>query len=257
MDVKQDYFFSNVQAYIEQIVTATSEKEIITVCSDIAESIETSYFSHGLMWADDFHHVKFKVISNYDKKWLDEYDNQGYYAVDPRFKECMTSITPVFWNTEKCYLDTLKPEAKRMMENAHEHNISCGVTVPVFSSQNVKGAFSFGLTLNSSLQKQEKQLELISPFVNYLGVYVHQAMIKILELEESDSKVLLSQREKDCLSWAADGKKMGEIALLLYISESTVKYHLKNAMKKLNAKNTTQALSISILKGYIEPVLRR
>ena len=253
---KQNVLFLHVQRYIEKIVTATSEKEIIKICSDIAGSLETSYFSHGLMWADDFHHAKFKIISNYDQNWLEEYDNQGYYLVDPRARKCMTSMIPVFWDTNKSYLEKLNSDAKEMMENAHEHNVCSGVTAPIFSYQNVKGAFSFGLTSDSYLQKQKKQLEYISPLTNYLGVFVHQAMMKILKLEINNNNELLSEREKDCLSWAADGKTISEIASSLCLSESTIKYHFRNAMEKLGARNTIQALSIAILKGYIQPILR-
>jgi DNA-binding CsgD family transcriptional regulator len=253
--LKQQYLFTTVQKQIGQIAIAKSEDKLVKICSEIASNLEVSYFSHGLMWADDFHHPKFKIISNYKKGWLEEYDERSYYSIDPRARECMTSLTPVFWNTEKPYMDQLQPDAKEMMENAHEHNVYSGVTAPIFSFKDVKGAFSFGLTSSSCLRKQKKQLELISPFANYLGVFVHQAMMKILKIEETNSNILLSEREKDCLCWAADGKTTSEIASFLCLSESTIKYHFRNAMEKLGAKNTTQALSIAILKGYIQPIL--
>lgn len=254
--LQQSEIFSNAQRHIEQIVTAKTEQQIISSCTQIAESLEMSYFSHGMMWADDFHHINFKIISNYGRDWLEEYDNQDYYQVDPRARECMTSLVPVFWNTEKPYLEKLDPDAREMMENAHEHRVGSGVTAPVFSFQDAKGAFSFGLISTAGLAKQKKQLELISPLVNYLGVFVHQALMTLLKLENNNHNVLLSEREKDCLSWAADGKTISEIASLLFLSESTVKYHLRHAMEKLGATNTSQALSIAILKGYIQPILK-
>ncbi len=255
MTSKQSGLFTLVQEHIAQIISVKSEKELIKICSSISAGLETSYFSHGMMWADDFHHSKFKIISNYNHEWLEEYDNRGYYLVDPRAHACMTSMTPIFWNTEKPYLDKLAKDAKRMMENAHEHKVCSGVSAPIFSFQDAKGAFSLGLSSHGSLSEQEKHLELISPFVNYLGVFVHQAMMKFLKLEKSNATILLSEREKDCLCWAADGKTANEIASLLYLSESTVKYHFRHAMQKLGAKNTSQALSIAILKGYIHPKL--
>jgi len=252
---KQQHLFTVIQPFIEQICRVKTEVELVKICTEITNELELSYFSHGLMWADDFHHPHFKIISNYEKKWLDEYDNCNYYQIDPRAKACMKSMMPVFWNTEKPYLDTLPTEAREMMENAHEHQVGSGVTAPIFSSQNSKGAFGFGLKSDSILKNQEGKLELISPFVNYLGVFVHQAIISLLKLETNDNTILLSEREKDCLCWAADGKTTSEIASSLYLSESTIKYHFKNAMVKLNARNTSQALSIAITKGYIQPIL--
>lgn len=80
-------------------------------------------------------------------------------------------------------------------------------------------------------------------------------MIKIIKPEENDKKDPLTNREKDCLCWLADGKTASQTAYKLFISESTVKFHCKNSMKKLGAKNTAQALTIAILRGYINPVL--
>jgi len=41
----------------------------------------------------------------------------------------------------------------------------------------------------------------------------------------------LSAREQSCLSWTARGKSSWEIGRILSISENTVIYHIKNAMK--------------------------
>ncbi len=65
----------------------------------------------------------------------------------------------------------------------------------------------------------------------------------------------LTAREQDCLCRAAEGKAIPEIALSLNISENTVKYHFKNILKKLGAKNKVHATALAMSKGYIEPVL--
>ncbi len=254
---KQNVYYRELQTYITRIVAANTENELIRCCTEIAESIGVSYFSHGLMWLDDFHKPKFKIISNYRQDWLAEYDEKNYYQVDPRARQCMHSITPVYWDTEKPFLDKLAPDAREMMENAHEHQVYSGVTAAIFAYHDIKGAFTFGYTTGSglSLSKKRQHLTLISPLLNSLGVFVHQAMIRCLKLESNPLNDALSEREKDCLSWVAEGKTMSEIASSLCLSESTIKYHLKNAMHKLDAKNTSQALSIAILKGYIQPAL--
>ncbi len=253
---KQNGCYLQLQTYIAQIIAANTERELIQCCTDIADSIGVSYFSHGLMWLDGFHQPKFKIISNYKQDWLAEYDELNYYQVDPRAKQCMHSITPVYWDTEKPFLDKLEPGAREMMENAHEHQVYSGVTAPIFGYQDIKGAFSFGYMTGSSLSKQRQHLTLISPLLNSLGVFVHQAVIRCLKLDTDPLNDALTEREKDCLSWVADGKTMSEIASSLCLSESTIKYHLKHAMIKLDARNTAQALSIAILKGYIQPVLK-
>jgi LuxR family transcriptional activator of conjugal transfer of Ti plasmids len=61
----------------------------------------------------------------------------------------------------------------------------------------------------------------------------------------------LSEREKVCLLWTARGKSSWEIGRILGISENTVIFHIKNAMKKLGTKNRTLAAVKAIQLGFI------
>ena len=65
----------------------------------------------------------------------------------------------------------------------------------------------------------------------------------------------LSDREKACLSWAAAGKSSWEIGRILCISENTVIFHIKNAMRKLGANSRTLAAFKAVELGLIEPAV--
>jgi DNA-binding CsgD family transcriptional regulator len=66
----------------------------------------------------------------------------------------------------------------------------------------------------------------------------------------------LSDREKACLSWTAAGKSSWEISRILSISENTVVFHIKNAMRKLGVTNRTLAAVKAIELGLIEPAAK-
>ena len=51
----------------------------------------------------------------------------------------------------------------------------------------------------------------------------------------------LTPREEDILTWIARGKTRAEIAVILTLSEDSVKTYTERARRKLNAVNTTQA----------------
>ena len=53
----------------------------------------------------------------------------------------------------------------------------------------------------------------------------------------------LSDRERDCLAFMADGRRDKDIADLLGITETTVRFHIDNARRKLGAKNRAQAVA--------------
>ena len=59
----------------------------------------------------------------------------------------------------------------------------------------------------------------------------------------------LTRREMEVLYWIKEGKSTWESAQILEITERTVKYHLKNIFRKLNANNRTQAVSRAIEHG--------
>ena len=53
------------------------------------------------------------------------------------------------------------------------------------------------------------------------------------------------------LTWTAEGKTTWETAQIVSLSESTVNFHLRRAMKKLNAANKCNAAAIAISRGLI------
>jgi DNA-binding NarL/FixJ family response regulator len=70
-------------------------------------------------------------------------------------------------------------------------------------------------------------------------------------LAEHYSDEALSQREIEVLKHVADGNRNREIAERLFISEETVKVHIKHIMEKLGASDRTQAVAIAVRRGII------
>jgi DNA-binding NarL/FixJ family response regulator len=61
----------------------------------------------------------------------------------------------------------------------------------------------------------------------------------------------LTEREVDVLRHLAGGNRNRDIAELLFISEETVKVHVKHLMDKLGASDRTQAVAIAVRRGII------
>ncbi len=62
----------------------------------------------------------------------------------------------------------------------------------------------------------------------------------------------ISVRERECLTWAANGKTSWEISQILGVTESTIIYHLRNATRKLNAANRLHAVAKALQASIIE-----
>lgn len=63
--------------------------------------------------------------------------------------------------------------------------------------------------------------------------------------------VSFSKREKQVLELLAGGKTNRDIGTALFISESTVKFHVHAILNKLDATNRTEAVSIAVHHGII------
>lgn len=72
------------------------------------------------------------------------------------------------------------------------------------------------------------------------------------QLLEHMSDEVLTEREVEVLREVADGNRNREIAARLFISEETVKVHIKHIMEKLGAADRTQAVAIGLRRGIIQ-----
>jgi DNA-binding NarL/FixJ family response regulator len=71
-------------------------------------------------------------------------------------------------------------------------------------------------------------------------------------LAEHLSDESLTGREVDVLRHIAGGNRNRDIAERLFISEETVKVHVKHIMEKLGASDRTQAVAIAVRRGIIQ-----
>ena len=71
-------------------------------------------------------------------------------------------------------------------------------------------------------------------------------------LAEHLSDESLTTREIDVLRHVAGGNRNRDIAERLFISEETVKVHVKHIMEKLGASDRTQAVAIAVRRGIIQ-----
>jgi len=72
------------------------------------------------------------------------------------------------------------------------------------------------------------------------------------KLAESMSSEPLTGRELDVLNLLADGKSNKEIGSHLYITETTVKSHLRSIFSKLNVLSRTEAIRTASRRGLVQ-----
>ncbi len=71
------------------------------------------------------------------------------------------------------------------------------------------------------------------------------------QLAEHMSDEALTVREIEVLAQIAEGNRNRDIGEKLFITEETVKVHIKHIMEKLGASDRTQAVAIAVRRGII------
>jgi DNA-binding CsgD family transcriptional regulator len=66
------------------------------------------------------------------------------------------------------------------------------------------------------------------------------------ELQRWSSALNLSPREREVLHWLAEGKRDGEIAVILGIAPRTVTTHVERVLAKLGVRNRTAAATLGV-----------
>jgi len=74
----------------------------------------------------------------------------------------------------------------------------------------------------------------------------------VAHLAEHLGDETLSKREIEVLQKVSGGNRNSDIAALLFISEETVKGHIKHIMEKLGASDRTEAVAIGVRRGIIQ-----
>jgi two-component system NarL family response regulator len=80
--------------------------------------------------------------------------------------------------------------------------------------------------------------------------YIAPALVAKLASQVSGER--LTQRELQILESMAEGSSNKTIASTLFISEGTVKSHVKSILEKLGAQSRTEAVSIAAKRGLIK-----
>ena len=71
------------------------------------------------------------------------------------------------------------------------------------------------------------------------------------QLADSPPDYPISERERECLGWVAEGKTTMDIAMILGVSSNTINSYLAHVIQKLSARNRAMAIAVAIRSGII------
>jgi len=238
---------------IDTVSRAETVDALHSICSRLCEDYGFERFIYGARIPTSFVKPYFIFISGYPKEWRDHYTANNYMVVDPTVGYCSKNITPLLWDgTATLDREGETSEVRRFMSEARDFGITRGVSFPVHTAQ---GDFAMlSLASNDAKRVTEPRIQRVLPLGQLFTAYLHEAVRRVFDSDVLPlAKVDLTNRERQCLLWATEGKTTWETSQILNISERTVIFHLKNVQEKLGVNNRQQAVARAVSLGIIEP----
>lgn len=179
---------------------------------------------------------------SYPAEWLNLYRKHELHKLDPIVLENFSNYRLQYW-TDTYQKHGVDKEFRHLSEG---FGLRGGYASGVVNRSKTQGCL---LSLAGNLKNHPRN----SYILNNLSPHLHNAFGNLLS-EQSRPKSLLqiSLREKQVLDWVSHGKTTWDISVILSISERTVKFHIDNVMKKLDAVSRTHAVAIALTEGLLD-----
>jgi LuxR family quorum sensing-dependent transcriptional regulator len=176
------------------------------------------------------------------QEWLDRFVERRLHRYDPALRHCQNTVSPFIWN-DAPFDREQEPKYQELVDLTKDFGIEDGLMVPISNANGTIGNFWAGGC-------KVRNLEKFSPILSLIG---HYAFHHLEQLRPGPKalKVRLTDREREVLKWAANGKTAWEIGAILALSKRTVEGHFTEACKKLGAVNKVQAVSLALSQGLI------
>lgn len=192
-------------------------------------------------------------LQEYPDGWEDIYVSNNFQSIDPFFLAAQNERLPFIWNDyvgalEKSQNDIARPQ-REMLEEASVFGIGNGISVPILIPGTFKGCVSV-TGANPEISDPVKHS------IHLLGMYFYEACRRINKRALRDwpgkEQRALTVKELEVLKWTGAGMTAEEISDLQGVSVNTIRFHLKNSKRKLEANTIAHAVVNAHLSGQLD-----
>ncbi|MCP1437821.1 LuxR family quorum-sensing system transcriptional regulator ExpR [Erwinia persicina] len=200
----------------------------------------------------------FSIISN-RPEWFQVYVENNFQFIDPVLITALYRVSPFSWDENIMLNKGVK--VPKLFDMARNHNIINGYTFVLHDHNNNLVVLSIMLdehcddNIEEVIQTNKSKLQMLLINAHEKLTELYQEQARKTDFDEMNTREIFSKRENEIIYWASVGKSYQEIALILGIKLTTVKYHIGNAVKKLGVTNMKHAIRLSIELQLIRPVL--
>jgi LuxR family quorum-sensing system transcriptional regulator CciR len=236
--------FDRVQAFVADVQELRSEEDLAGALGDVAHDFGFRFFALT-------HHLDIRRASggirlhNYPDGWADWFDDQGLGDADPVHRASNLTSIGFAWS-ELDAMIPLTPRDQEILDLARRQGIGDGFTVPAHVPGEAHGSCSFAAETGRPLPREHL------PLVQLVGSFAFEAARRMRRgPARPGSRPRLTNRQRECVIWAARGKSDWEIAQILDVSQETVIQHLKQARERYGVGKRTVLAIHALFDGTI------
>lgn len=195
-------------------------------------------------------------ISNYPQAWQEEYLANNYHQRDPVVLSGLKRTSPFCWD------ENITFRLSEIFMQSRAYNIVNGVTFVLHDHLNNVAMLS--LVTDNTVEPSE-QLRMHSASLQMVLIDISEQTHRLLAMplthlsvgpaQPHCNRLAFTSREYEVLYWAGMGKTYENIAIILGITERTVKFHMANLVRKMGVRNARQAIRLGVELKLITPAL--
>ena len=243
--------FDRVDAFVRDIRELDSEGELAEALGEISCDLGFRFFALT-------HHLDVRRssaairIHNYPPGWEEWFDEQSLGGSDPVHRASNITSVGFAWSKLPEMISLTKHD-RQVLDLARGEGIGEGFTVPAHVPGEAHGSCSFACAVGDPFAEQHLAL------LQLVGAFAFEAARRMRRRHFAAGPVALTDRQRECVMWAARGKSDWEIARILGISEETVGEHLRHARERYGVGKRTLVAIHALFDGTIGflDVLRR
>mgnify|MGYP006288767683 CR=1 FL=1 len=231
---------------VDRIESTENQVEFKRVLRDAMDRYDLKSLAFMGFNISNFHKSEPELLVTYSNEWVTHYRSKEYFDIDPVVHQGLRSIIPVDWAS----FDRSHPRVKKLFSESRDAGLgNQGLSIRVRGRNGDMSLFS--LTCETPSREWDKMKRSFLRDFQTLAVYFHQSVKR--SFAKNTSEFMLTPRELECIYWAACGKTSDETASIIGISRRGVRFHIENAIFKLNATNVSHAVAKAVQFQIINP----
>lgn len=246
--------FERVECFVQDVGKANHAGDLAGLLDQACRDMGFDYFALTEHADPGLAGEPFIRVANYPDQWVDYFDRRQLGTSDPVHRASGLTSVGFSWS-DLPTLIRLTGEDKKILELAGEQGIGNGFTVPAHVPGEVNGSCSFATRTGSGFPADGLHA------AQLVGAFAFEAARRIWRVRPglATQQARLTDRQRDCLLWAARGKSDWEISRILGVSHDTVTQHLKQARERYGVGKRTELTIRALFDGTLSfrDVIRR